>query len=66
MYTDPLNSSNVIGTGNLCGGYMLDNLEVVPYLLLDGAPADLSPKGYICPVNQVCEVSETGDNCAMC
>lgn len=57
VYTDPLNSSNVIDTDNLCGGYLSEAMERVSYLLLDGTPANVAAKGYICPVNQVCQVS---------
>ena len=56
VYTDPLNSSNVIDLDNLCGGYIAANLDKVPYHHLDGSLADISPKGYICPLGQICVV----------
>ncbi len=57
VYTDPLNSSNVITLEQLCGGYVSGTLDPAPYILLDGSPAGISAKGYLCPLNQICEVS---------
>lgn len=59
VYTDPLNSSNVIDLDSLCGGYISSNLEKLSYHRLDGSMADVSPKGYICPLDQVCVVRQT-------
>lgn len=57
VYTDPFNSSNVIQLGQLCGGYVGSDGNEAPFLLLNGDVAEVSPKGYICPMGQVCEVS---------
>ena len=57
VLTDPFNSTNVIQLGQLCGGYIAADGTEAPFLLLDGQVADVSPKGYICPMGQVCEVS---------
>jgi hypothetical protein len=61
VLTDPLNSTNVIELGQLCGGYITESGDVAPFLLLDGDVSDVSPKGYICPMNQVCQVSRGFD-----
>ncbi|KAF3910270.1 hypothetical protein ABW21_db0205254 [Orbilia brochopaga] len=38
-----------------CGGYLdARNLSEMPYLYPDGRPAEIKPKGYICPINSLC------------
>jgi len=61
IFTDPLNATNIISLPNMCGGYISDTLEKVSYHLLDGSIANVSPKGYICPIGQVCVV-----RCTIC
>lgn len=57
ILTDPLNASNIIDTGQQCGGFLdLSTLQDLPYLLRNGAAAPLAPKGYICPLDQICQV----------
>ena len=56
VYTDPFNTSNTIETGQVCGGYISDTLDHISYLFLNGEPASIAAKGYICPLNQVCQV----------
>ncbi len=56
IMTDPHNSSNVISLGNQCGGW-LDGITLEAVGYLDSAGNIVaSPKGYICPLGQVCQV----------
>ncbi len=56
--TDPNNSTNTISLSQQCGGYLdPDTLQRFTYLGLDGTPAKVGAKGYICPLDQVCQVS---------
>lgn len=58
MLTDPHNSSNVIQLQTQCGGWLNStSLESVSYLNLDGTSSAVPPKGYICPLGQICMVS---------
>jgi hypothetical protein len=58
IMTDPNNASNVFDTGQHCGGYLdPETLRELPYLLQNGQAFSQDPKGYICPQNQVCQVS---------
>lgn len=63
---DPNNSTgNYAQLGN-CGGYwnMTDDgggggaMTKVSYLTLDGRNVDIEPKGYICPINQICATQD--------
>lgn len=61
LLTDPNNASNIINTGQQCGGYLDPvTLQELPYLLPSGEPFAQAAKGYICPLNQVCQVSING------
>jgi hypothetical protein len=61
ILTDPHNASNVIDTGQQCGGYLdTETLRNLPYTLLGGEAFSQEPKGYICPKNQICKVSQLG------
>ena len=58
VLTDPTNSSDTIPLSQQCGGYLdPTSLRSVPYLDLNGSPANSGAKGFICPLNQVCQVS---------
>jgi hypothetical protein len=58
VLTDPNNSTNDIVLDQLCGGHLnATSLENARYLLQDGSSSDARPKGYICPLGQVCQVS---------
>lgn len=64
IYTNPMNSTDEIVLG-VCGGYIDPvTLQKTNFLDLNGQPSRVSPKGYICPLNQVCQTrSESlGDN----
>jgi hypothetical protein len=57
MLTDPSNTTNIISTGQACGGYLDPrSLDVLRYLNEDGSVADVAIKGYVCPLNQICQV----------
>lgn len=62
ILTDPNNSTNIIELGQLCGGHVNSAVETVSYLLLDGTPAAYDPKGYICPMGQICQTSDVNPN----
>jgi hypothetical protein len=56
--SDPFNSSNVVALGQQCGGYIdPQSLETTTYLEMDGRPSTVDAKGYICPINEICQVS---------
>lgn len=56
ILTDPYDTSNTIQL-NSCGGHLNPlTLAAEPYLREDGTPSTISPKGFICPLNQVCNV----------
>ena len=58
VLTDPKNSTNQIVLEQICGGHLnVTSLENARYLLQDGSESDARPKGYICPLGQVCQVS---------
>ncbi len=58
VLSDPDNSSNTISLGQQCGGYLnATSLGNLPYMELDGVTARGGAKGYICPLDQVCQVS---------
>ncbi|OCF54943.1 high-affinity cell membrane calcium channel [Kwoniella mangroviensis CBS 10435] len=63
VLTDPNNSTNEIILENQCGG-SLDpiTLQHVAYLNLDGSRSTISPKGYICPLGQVCKTTDDNPN----
>lgn len=58
---DPTNSTgNYAQLGN-CGGYWENEnggYTKVSYLTLDGRNVDIEPKGYICPINQICQTED--------
>jgi hypothetical protein len=58
MLRDPYNSSNIIATGQPCGGY-IDPITLTRsrYLDQEGMVVDVRGKGYTCPLNQICQVS---------
>lgn len=57
VLTDPNNATNEIVLDQICGGYLnVTSLENARYLLQDGSQSDARPKGYICPLGQVCQV----------
>ncbi|BEI83049.1 hypothetical protein CcaverHIS002_0309170 [Cutaneotrichosporon cavernicola] len=55
---DPNDPSNNITLGN-CGGF-LDPTTLTPtsFIKQNGVPSSQAPKGFICPINQICQ---TGD-----
>lgn len=56
MTPDPYNSTNVIDLNNQCGGYIDgDTLKPIGYRQWDGTNMRYA-KGYICPLDQVCQV----------
>lgn len=57
VLTDPNNSSNIIETGQPCGGHInASNMAVWAYLTPDDRPFAGGSKGYVCPLGQVCQV----------
>ncbi|WVO19052.1 uncharacterized protein IAS62_000328 [Cryptococcus decagattii] len=63
MLTDPHNSSNVIQLQTQCGGWLNStSLESVSYLNLDGTSSAVPPKGYICPLGQICMTTDENPN----
>lgn len=62
VLTDPNNSTDIISLGQQCGGYLdAATLQELTYLNIDGSHASGLPKGYICPINQICNVSLAAD-----
>jgi hypothetical protein len=60
VLTDPNNATNEIVLDQICGGHLnASDLTDTSYLLQDGLSSGRSPKGYICPLGQVCQVSST-------
>jgi hypothetical protein len=58
ILTDPNNSSNTISLSQQCGGYLdPTTFQAMPYLQINGVPIVGDPKGFICPMNQICQVS---------
>lgn len=59
ILTDPYDPANNVTLGS-CGGF-LDPTTLLPtsFIKEDGTPSSLSPKGFICPLNQVCLVGLT-------
>ena len=39
----------------LCGGYVDQTGKRLGFVLVDGTPSGLSPKGFICPLGQICQ-----------
>ncbi|WVR06351.1 hypothetical protein IAU60_003382 [Kwoniella sp. DSM 27419] len=63
ILTDPTNSTNQINLSQMCGGYLDPvTLDELPYLDLDGRPTTISPKGFICPVGQICQTTDSNPN----
>ncbi|WWC88695.1 uncharacterized protein L201_003608 [Kwoniella dendrophila CBS 6074] len=63
VLTDPNNSTNEVILEQQCGGYLdPQTLLNIPYLNLDGTPTSISPKGYICPLGQVCKTTDDNPN----
>lgn len=57
VLTDPNNASNSISLSQQCGGYLdPTTLTEMTYIQISGVPVAGSPKGFICPLNQVCQV----------
>jgi hypothetical protein len=57
VLTDPNNATNQVVLGQICGGHInATSLDNARYLLQDGSQSDAPPKGYICPLGQVCQV----------
>ncbi|WVQ96668.1 hypothetical protein IAU59_003774 [Kwoniella sp. CBS 9459] len=63
ILTDPQNATNQITLERQCGGYLdPETLLNVPYLDSDGDPSTISPKGYICPLGQICMTTDENPN----
>ena len=63
VLTDPNNSSNVIDLSQQCGGYLnTTSLTNIRYLEVDGSTTDVGAKGFICPLDQVCQTAATNPN----
>ena len=62
VFTDPFNSTNQIALSQQCGGYLDTSLIQASYLNLDGGPAQIAAKGFICPANQVCVTADSNPN----
>ncbi|KAF3939441.1 hypothetical protein ABW19_dt0202920 [Dactylella cylindrospora] len=56
VWIDPTGvQANYTQEFQFCGGYIdANNLSAMPYIYPDGSHAEISPKGYICPVNSLC------------
>ncbi|WWC62542.1 uncharacterized protein I303_105138 [Kwoniella dejecticola CBS 10117] len=62
-FTDPNNATNEVVLEQQCGGSLdPDTLLQLPYLNLDGSPSSISPKGYICPLGQLCKTADDNPN----
>lgn len=60
VLTDPNNSTNEVVLEQLCGGHInFTTLLEDNYLEEDGTTSNAPPKGYICPVGQVCQVQSS-------
>lgn len=58
VLTDPNNASNTITLGQQCGGFLdAISLDNVNYLRQDGLSSRIDAKGFICPLNQICQAS---------
>lgn len=56
ILTDPYDPDNKVTLGT-CGGFLNPTtLEATSFIRQDGTLSSLSPKGFICPLNQVCQV----------
>ncbi|ORY24315.1 high-affinity cell membrane calcium channel [Naematelia encephala] len=63
VLTDPTNSSNTIQLDQQCGGYLNEtSLSNARYLNINGQTSDVGAKGYICPLNQVCQTADSNPN----
>lgn len=61
VFTDLNNATNEVTLEQLCGGHInASTLLTDNYLDEDGSPSSAPPKGYICPLGQVCQVQ--GEN----
>ncbi|KAF3215696.1 calcium channel protein [Orbilia oligospora] len=56
VWIDPLGvQENYTQEFQFCGGYIdASSLLEMPYMFPDGSHAEVSPKGYICPINSLC------------
>ncbi|KAL0565893.1 calcium channel protein [Marasmius crinis-equi] len=58
-YITPILGEEETALEQTCGGYINSStLETVSYLTSGGVQADDQPKGYICPLGQVCREAE--------
>lgn len=55
LWTDPNNPNNTYNTFQFCGGWLNASGDPQPWLLPDGTPGAPSHKGYLCPINSVCQ-----------
>lgn len=55
LWTDPNNPNNTYSTFQFCGGWLNASGDPQPWLLPDGSPGAPSHKGYLCPINSVCQ-----------
>ncbi|OXH34034.1 high-affinity cell membrane calcium channel [Cryptococcus neoformans] len=63
VLTDPHNSSNVIQLETQCGGWLdPTSFKSMSYLSLDGTSSAVPPKGYICPLGQICMTTDENPN----
>lgn len=66
VLTDPFNPSSITNLNNTCGGWINpDTLEKMSFLMEDGTPSKIAPKGFICPLNEQCltvSYSQDGDS----
>jgi hypothetical protein len=57
VLTDPNNATNTIVLEKQCGGFIDPiSFQTVNYLRLDGQSSRIAAKGFVCPVNQICQV----------
>ncbi|ESK91833.1 calcium channel subunit cch1 [Moniliophthora roreri MCA 2997] len=58
-----VNGEEEIQLEQFCGGYIDSNtMQAIPFLMNNGEPSPSEPKGYICPLGQVCKENEINPN----
>ncbi|KAF9265047.1 hypothetical protein L218DRAFT_899321 [Marasmius fiardii PR-910] len=62
-YVSPVLGEQESALEQTCGGYIDSaTLQEVPYITSDGVPSESQPKGYICPLGQICREAENPHN----
>ncbi|EEB91630.1 hypothetical protein MPER_09984, partial [Moniliophthora perniciosa FA553] len=58
-----VNGEEEIQLEQFCGGFVDSaTMQAVPFLMSNGEPSPSEPKGYICPLGQICKENEINPN----